>query len=231
MDHLVLADPLVGKHNAVMGCVIKVKDVFEAEFHLLVFTAEGRVRIVMSRREVSNQVVSVVHLDVVAAEQFEELLVTDLVAVNHDTHVVVLDDIDVFFTDKLVAGAETISVLERLKQVSHTVQLVVLSSMAAFRRMSLGLEVFNNDRFARAYLETILFDTLAKEDLNSLLVTNLDMTINSDALSRPKVVKVALAKPFFSSLRMEEMMSLQTNALIMSDVSLELVVANHSFAK
>ena len=166
-----------------MGCVIKVKDVFEAEFHLLVFTAEGRVRIVMSRREVSNQVVSVVHLDVVAAEQFEELLVTDLVAVNHDTHVVVLDDIDVFFTDELVAGAETISVLERLKQVSHTVQLVVLSSMAAFRRMSLGLEVFNNDRFARADLETILFDTLAKEDLNSLLVTNLDMTINSDALS------------------------------------------------
>ena len=186
----------------------------------------------MSCREVSNQVVAIMHLDVIATEQFEEFLVTDFVAVDHDTHTIILDDINVLLTDELVSSSEAITVLEGLVKIIYTEQLVVFSSMAAFGSMDFSLEMLNDDWVIGADFKTLILDTLAEEELDGLLVANLYVRINIDALSAfPEVIKVTLTEPLLSCLGMQLMLSFQQNALVMFDMSIELVVADHGTAK
>lgn len=91
----------------------------------------------------------------------------------------------------------------------------------------LRLEVFNNDRLSGAHLEPIRFGTLSKEDLNGLLVTELNRWVHREALTVPEVVQVTLADPFFGPFRVDQVLGVQLDALVVLDVHLELLVTDH----
>lgn len=82
------------------------------------------------------------------------------------------------------------------------------------------MQVFDNDGISWAHLEAIGFDAFAKEEGNGLFITDLHMRVNLDTLTVPEVIKMLLTEPFLGSLRVELMLGLEKNALIVLDVSL-----------
>lgn len=127
-----------------------------------------------------------------------------------------------------MVGTEASAVVKGRVKVTWANDLSVVVLVAAFGDVSLSLEVLDNDRVARANLEAIGLDTLAKEQLDSLLLANLDGRVHGEALAVPKVVQVALADPLFGPLCVEQVLSVQLNALVMLHVGLQLLVAHHS---
>ena len=68
VDHLILADPFVGVHDAIVGRLVEVNDVFEADVEAFVVTAEAGVLVVAWLGEAGMQFVAVVHLYLLALE-------------------------------------------------------------------------------------------------------------------------------------------------------------------
>ena len=87
--------------------------------------------------------------------------------------------------------------------------------------------MFNDDRVTGAHLERISVHALPKKNVDTLLLAELNVRIHSDAITGPEVVQVLLADPFRGSLCVIQVLSLKLNALVMLDIGLELIVADH----
>ena len=111
VDHLILADPFVSIHDAIMRRLVQVNDVFEADVKAFVMAAEAGVLVVTRFGEIGVQFVAVMHLNLRALEQQLELLVADVVMFDlhaHSFH----DVIDVLLADEHVIDHEATPVDE-----------------------------------------------------------------------------------------------------------------------
>lgn len=99
-----------------------------------------------------------------------------------------------------------------------------------FRVMTLSIlcfQVLDDYGVTWADFEAVRLDTFAQEEINGLFIANLQMRVHLDATTLPEVVQVALTEPFLRRLRVELVLGLQEHALVVPDVSLQLVVAGH----
>ena len=93
------------------------------------------------------------------------------------------------------------------------------------------LQVFNDDRIARADVEGVRLGALAKEERKCLLSADLNVRLHLDAFASPEVIQVALAEPLFGPLSVELMLGYELHALIVFDVDRKLIVAGHRMPK
>jgi len=238
MDHLLLAEPLTGKHDAVMRWLVQVQDVLEAELNALMGAAKSRVAVVDGCGEVSLQDVTVVHLNLFTVEETVHVESADVVRVGIDA-LVVRDVSHILFTDELVMDAEAAAVVEGVIEVTRAHQGAMLVPVAVmgsvltvgeggFVVLVLVAKVLNNDGLARADPPALSLNTLAQEELNALLVAHINVGLHVDARSLPEVIQVFLAKPLRGRLRVELVLSLDLDTLVVLHVKSELIVADHS---
>ena len=151
---------------------------------------------------------AVVHVDALTMEERGELVVADAVHTDLDAQflaaVVGGEVVKVLLADERVINLEAATVLEGLAELCDRQMSLLLSKMMMILSsvmMCLLVEMLDDDGFARAYLKAILFDALAEEELDCLLIAHFDVRLHFDALTAPKIVKVLLAEPFLARLR------------------------------
>ena len=137
----------------------------------------------MRSGEVGLHHMAIVHVDLLAVEQVVQVHSTDAVGAHIDAEFV-SDVVHVLLADELVIDAETASMLEDLVEVARAHQLAMGVPVAVLRCVHVNMmimvivvfvtEVLNDDWVAWADLEAISLHTLAQENLNGLLVTQLD---------------------------------------------------------
>ena len=156
----------------------------------------------------------------------------DVVRLHVDAHV--FSDVShVLFANKLVMDAEAAAVVEGTVEVTRAHQFTVLVPVALRGCVLITVvsfvvtEVLDNNRLAWADFPAILIDTLAEEKLNCMLITNFDSWFHVDARAIPEVIQVFLAEPLRGGLGMELVAGLGLNTLVVLDMEVELVVANH----
>lgn len=240
VDHLFLTKPLTGEHDAIMRRLVEVKDVLKAEFNVFMGAAKGGVTVVDGRCKVSLQDGAILHLNFFTMEETVHVKSADVVGLYVDAHVF-RNVSHVLFANKLVMDAEAAAVVKGAVKVTRAHQFTVLVSVAiagrgliTVRRFVLFLvmtEMLDNDWVAWANFPAIDFNTLAKEEVNALLVTDLNAWLHVDAGTFPEVIQVFLAKPLRGVLGMELVGGLSLNTLVVLDMKGELVVANHRMAE
>ena len=190
MDHLILADPLICIHHAVMRLLVEIDDVLEANVVTLVVATQTRVRVMACFGEVSMQMVTVVHLDLVPLEQLLKLFIANGVVLNIDTHCL-HNVINVLLANEHMIDLEAATMDKQLCHfvLVHTLSVTVVVLPASMTQvLRLRLQMFNDYRLAWADVETIDFDTLAKEKRNSFLILNLNMRVHMDTLTFPEFI-------------------------------------------
>ena len=165
MDHLVLANPLVCIHYTIMRWLVQVNDILEADIEALVMTAEAGYFVVTCDRELCLQMVAIVHLDFLALEELVKLVMANVVVLNLNAHPI-HDVLQVFLADKLLTDLEAATMAEGILQVflRHTLDTVVCIFPASWLKvLRLRLEVLNDNRVARADLESVNLHAFTKE--------------------------------------------------------------------
>ena len=137
----------------------------------------------MRSGEVRLHHMAIVHVDLLAVEQVVQVHSTDAVGAHIDAEFV-SDVVHVLLADELVIDAETASMLEDLVEVARAHQLAMGVPVAVLRSVNIDMmvmmivmlinKVLNDDWVAWADLEAISLHTLAQENLDGLLFTQLD---------------------------------------------------------
>lgn len=111
--------------------------------------------------------------------------------------------IEVLLADERVIHLEAATVLEGLVELCNCHMSLLVSKMIMILAsvMFLCVEMLDDDGFARAHLKAVLFDALAEEEFDCLLIAHFDVRLHFDALAAPEIVKVLLAEPFLARLR------------------------------
>ena len=117
VDHVILADPFVGIHHAVMRLFVKIHDVFKADVKSFVVTAKtAELLAQLFFRELSDKCRAIWDPYGIAMEQINQILIADLVTLNANTQMM-HNVIHVLFTDELVVDLEAATVLESIRQI------------------------------------------------------------------------------------------------------------------
>ena len=111
VDHFVLAEPLSCKHDTVMGSRVEIQNVVKTELNVLMSPAQSRVTVVVSRGEVSNELMAVIHVNSLSVEESMHVTITDIVVSNIEAHFF-LNVVHVFLADKSMIHFEAASVLK-----------------------------------------------------------------------------------------------------------------------
>ena len=88
--------------------------------------------------------------------------------------------------------------------------------------------MFNNDWVTRANFKAVRFNAATQKDLNTFLITYFDIRLQIDTITSPKVIQVPLADPLLACFSVVLVLGLEKDALVMPNVRLELIVADHS---
>ena len=114
VDHLVLTDPLIGEHDAVVRLLVQIDDILEADIETFMVTAKSAKFVVRFRsRELSKEGMTIMHLNGLAMEEVHEVDIANLVMLDIDAHVL-QDFIHVFLADELLIHLEAATVMERI---------------------------------------------------------------------------------------------------------------------
>ena len=229
MNHLILADPLLRKFDTIMWCLVQLKDVFQAELHSFVFTAEGRVWIVVRGGEIDGKMMSIVSDNIFSSKQVIEIMIANMILIDINTHCI-SNEIHILLTNELVVDSEAISMSESAIEVFWAHLFATMTHQAAVLGL-FSLQMFDNHWIIGTYLKAVRFNALAKEDRNSILVTDLDMRIHREALAVPELVQIPLAYPLLALLGVKQMTSLQEDTLVMFNISIQLIVVGHSLSE
>ena len=174
-------------------------------------------------RQVSTEVMAVVHNNIVASEQIVKIVTADLV-VSHMDALRIDDAVHVILANEGLINLKATTVLKWCIQVLDYWRL-------HFGLMT-SLQMLYNDWLIRAHFESISgLHAVSQEHLDSNLVAQIDMGIHTETVAVPEVVKVALADPLGRSLRMVQVFSMQLHALVVFHMLTKLLVACHGVAK
>ena len=152
---------------------------------------------------------AIVHSNTLAVEERGELVFAD--AIHADLHAQLLVDVvggevvEVLLADERVIHLEAATVLEGLAELCDRYMSLLEGKMMMILRgvmMCLLVEMLDDNGFARANFKAVLFDALAEEEFDCLLIAHFDVRLHFDALAAPEIVKVLLAEPFLARLRM-----------------------------
>ena len=134
------------------------------------------------------------HVHWLTVEQMEQVLSANFILTYVDTHAF-RNLIHVLLADKLMVDSEAAAVLEDIVQVTWAHGFAVLAFVAAFWDLFSCLQMLNHDRITWAHLEAISLHALAKEHVDSLLVTEFNVRLHGKALTSPEVFEILLANP------------------------------------
>ena len=184
----------------------------------------------MWRGEVSDEVMAIMHRNLVTMEQAEQLIIANAIVLYINAHIAFFDMIDIFLADELVIDFEAGSMLESLVKflngycmMTHWFDMLMVGSMR--------LKMFDDNWVRWADFEAFRLDALAEEERDCLLVTDFDMSVHLDAFTAPEVIQVALAEPLLCCFGVELVLGVEGDALVVLDIGLKLVVASHSMAE
>ena len=144
--------------------------------------------------EVSNKLVVIVHVHWFTVEQTEQILSADFILAYLDTHAF-RNLVHVLLADKLMVDSEAAAVLKNIVQVTRAHGFAMLAFVAAFWDFFSCLQMLDHDRITWAHFEAISLHALAKEHIDSLLVTKLNVRLHGKALTSPEIFEVLLANP------------------------------------
>ena len=165
MDHIILADPFVCVHNAIVRLLVKIDDVLEADVEAFVMTAETAEPLAMfALGELSDERTAIIHRHGISFEEINQILVADIVPLNINAEAA-HDFVHIFFANELLCYFETATVFESITHVLGTGDFTVNITETAMRDLLLVfiLQVLDHDRIARADFKTVRLDTLAQE--------------------------------------------------------------------
>ena len=112
MDHVLLTDPFVSIHNAIMGLLVQIDNVLKTDVDALVVTAQtAELLALLFLGELGSERLAVGSLHSFAFEEVDQVLIADLVFMNAKAHRV-HEFVHVLLADELVVNLEAASVFE-----------------------------------------------------------------------------------------------------------------------